>query len=281
MQRTHRAGPAAHLEQTHCRGADRVPTAGYCRRMEARTRRRIRWVVGLLGAILLALAAMAVTFAVQLGGGWDEVLDRSHPQPGDADVVVAREAGAGRVLAESAAVLDRAVVPSLSGARVVVPPQPGAAVAPSGGSGTGADPWGSQCEVGQHNWKRDDAFDLICTEATGGVVLAQDSSFAADMASLDRALAATGYSPTGPGEGLSRAIGYWADLAGTAIGDGQYGVANLPRASYTSSDGTYLLSVSFSGRGLAAATASAGAAADAQDGEYLVAISVSTTSFRD
>jgi len=237
--------------------------------------------VGVLVAVGMVLAAIAVTFAVQLTGGWDEVLDRSHPQPGDPDVIVARQAGADRVLVESDSVVDRVVVPSLSGARVVVPPPPGAAAAASGSTGVAAHPWGAQCEVGQHNWKRDDGFDLICTEATGGVVVAWDASVPADLATLDRTLASAGYSPTSPGEGLSRAIDHWADRAGTAIGDGEYGIADLPRASCTSTDGTYLLFVSFNGRELAAATAAAGVAADAQDGEHLVAISVSTTSFRD
>ena len=231
------------------------------------------WVLGVLGAIFLVIVGILVTFAVQLSGGWDDVLDRTHPRPGDPEVVAAREVAAAEVDAEVVRVIDEVVTPTLSGGRVAQAPEVGTAMAPLPNADVQPDAQGSSCIVGQHNWKIDDGFDLACTEIRGGVVAAQQQPFVDDMLALDAALAADGYTPAGAGNGLALPLEYWQSLAGTPAGDGEYGIANLPAATYRSADNTFTLVVSFGPR-------DTGAVALTGD-EYLAEIIVSTQSYRD
>ncbi len=231
------------------------------------------WALGILGATLLVIVGILVTFAVQLSGGWDEVLDRTHPRPGDPEVVAAREAAAAEVDAEIVRVIDEVVTPTLSGARVAEAPAVGAAMAPLPDADVRSDAQGSACVIGQHDWKRDDGFDLACTEIRGGVVAAQQQPFVDDMVALDAALATDGYTPAGTGEGLALPLEYWQSLAGTPAGDGEYGIANLPGATYRSADETFTLVVSFGPRDTGAVTLTGD--------EYLAEIIVSTQSYRD
>ena len=230
-------------------------------------------MLGVLGAGLLIIVGILVTFAVQLSGGWDEVLDRTHPRPGDPEVVAAREAAAAEVDAEIVRVIDEVVTPALTGGRVAEAPAVGAAMAPVPRTDIPGDAQGSACLVGQHNWKIDDGFDLVCTEIRGGVVAAQQESFVDDMVTLDAALAADGYTPAGEDSGLSRPLDYWQSLAGTPAGTGEYGIANLPGAMYRSAEDTFTLFVKFG-------PPDTGTPALTED-EYLVAITVSTQSYRD
>ena len=69
-------------------------------------RRILRWVLGVLAALVLVGAFVVANIAAQLSGGWDEVFDRSHPLPGDPEVVAARAVGAATVDAEIARVVE-------------------------------------------------------------------------------------------------------------------------------------------------------------------------------
>ena len=241
--------------------------------MDPRTKRRLWWALAALGAGLLVIVGILVSFAVQLTGGWDEVLDRTHPRPGDPEVVAVREVAAAEVDTEVVRVIDEIVTPTLTGGRVEVAPEVGAAMAPLPNADVQRDAQGSACVVGQHNWKIDDGFDLACAEIRAGVVAARQQTFVDDMLALDAALTADGYTPAGAGNGLALPLEYWQSLAGTPAGDGEYGIANLPGATYRSADETFTLVVSFGPRDISTATL----AGD----EYLAKITVSTQSYRD
>ena len=47
--------------------------------MKASHRRILRWVLGVLAAVVLVAALFVANVAAQISGGWDEVFDRSHP----------------------------------------------------------------------------------------------------------------------------------------------------------------------------------------------------------
>lgn len=191
--------------------------------MEPSTRRALR--VGAIGlaVVALILGLMLATLAVQLSGGWDDVLDLSQPMPEDAEVLAAREATAERVVQDLQGIAAEVAVPVLAAGRVARE------------AGGPADPVADEpdgCVVGQHNWKVDDAFDLLCDEAASTVLAAQDAAVPDQLLALDAALQAQGWEPYGVG---------LADVAATAAGGGPAGTSltateDLPSAEYWGAD---------------------------------------------
>lgn len=229
------------------------------------------WVLGLALATLATFVAIFVTFAVQMSGGWDEVFDSTHPRESDPDVVAARAEGAALADAEIERLVDRVVVPVLAGGRVVRP----AAIGPQARD----DPaLGSSCEIGQHNWKIDDPFDLACVEVRSAVLAGSDGDVRGQLVALDSALIADGCE-TSHASVLAMTIDYWdrnrGDFPNSPSGDDEYGPEDLPGGWCSTGDGTYSVDVrltaidSFTGQ----------PAPEPEDGEFLVMISVSTQSY--
>ena len=187
-----------------------------------------------------------VTFAVQLSGGWDEVLDRTHPRPGDPEVVAAREAAAAEVDAEIVRVIDEVVTPTLTGGRVAEAPAVGAAMAPVPND--------------RHPGATRRARPVWWASTTGRSTTASTWSAPRSAAGSwphSRSPSSTTWSPsTQPSPrtatpprvrtaGCARPLDYWQSLAGTPAGTGEYGIANLPGAMYRSAEDTFTLFVKF------------------------------------
>lgn len=239
--------------------------------MKPTTRRTLRWFLGLALAALALTVAIVVTFAVQMSGGWDEVFDRTHPRESDPDVVAARAEGAARVDAEIERLVNRVVLPALAGGRVVLP-------AATGTQARDDPALGSSCEIGQHNWKIDDPFDLACVEVRSAVLAGSDDDVRAQLVALDSALLADGCE-TSEASVLGMTISYWDRNRGhfpnSPSGDDEYGPDDLPGGWCSGAAGTYSVGVrltaidSFTGQ----------PAPEPEDGEFLVMISVSTQSY--
>ena len=229
------------------------------------------WVLGLTLATLAIIVAIVVTFAVQMSGGWDEVFDRTHPRESDPDVVAARAEGAAWVDAEIERLVDRVVLPALAGGRVVLP-------AATGAQARDDPALGSSCEIGQHNWKVDDPFDLACVEVRSAVLAGSDDDVRGQLVALDSALIADGCE-TSDASILAMTIDYWDRYRGafpnSPSGDDEYGPEDLPGGWCSTGGGTYSVGVrltaigSFTGQPVP----------EPEDGEFLVMISVSTQSF--
>ena len=166
--------------------------------MRPQVRRALRWAAGILGVVVLLGVAMIATLAAQFSGGWDEVFDTTKPLPNDPEVVAARKEGAARIDAESDRLIAEVVLPALAGGRVAQPALTGAEALASD-RGIGLD---SGCEVGSHNWKQDDPYDLYCIEIRRTVLAGRESSFATDMTALHNALLADGWTPREQGSAL-------------------------------------------------------------------------------
>ncbi|MBY5162079.1 hypothetical protein [Salsipaludibacter albus] len=114
------------------------------------------------------------------------------------------------------------------------------------------------CTEGQHDWKRDDPFDLSCVVGHAVVVaVPSDATFRADMAELDDALQATGLadrrSEREDSQGLAHVAEDYFGLLGHELSidpDGQpviYGPQDLPPASYNSAEDDLELTLAFTG----------------------------------
>lgn len=193
------------------------------------------WVAGVLAALVLAGVAVVGTFAVQFSGGWDDVLDLSKPQPGDPDVVAARLAGAEAAEAEVALLSRQVVLPAMAGARVALPAPTGPDAAPTAGQGGPGDrSTGSYCDIGQHNWKIDDPYDLVCREVRREILAGQAPTLAADLRAIHAALLAAGYVPAG--DGLPERIAPLENAADSSVGPDSPSAdqPNPPEAPYIS-----------------------------------------------
>jgi hypothetical protein len=188
-----------------------------------RPRRGLRW----WQVLLLAAAGLLVLFLVLAGlallsiFGVLDSLGGDPPREGDPEVVAARQESGAALEQEAALVTQSVVLPSLPpGSQLlargeVVPP----------------------CQVGQHNWKINDDFDLACSQSRREVVAAPDqASFRADMMDLDEALRAQGWRPAF--QPIPDVLtGYWDKLAGEQWTNGTtgdvYSMADMPPAGYT------------------------------------------------
>jgi hypothetical protein len=257
--------PAGRLRHDHDRSGEHGNGAGrpYSRGMRPRARRALRWAAAILGAVVVLGVAFVTTLAVQMSGGWDDVLDLSKPLPGDPEVVAAREAGGARLDAETARVVDGVVLPNLTDGRVAQPALTGAAaLATDPGLGLG-----SGCEVGSHDWKRDDPYDLYCVEVRRTVLAGSEGAFATDMPALHAALLADGWTPREPGSELPARLARAREEGGDRPGP----------AAYRSEDGQFTLLVSFE---LFESYTGRPAPTLGQD-EHAVMVSIDLESFRD
>ena len=170
------------------------------------------WGCAVFAVVGVVLAILMATLAVQLGGGWDDVLDLSKPQADDAEVVAARSAGAASVEAELAHVIEEIATPVLGGARTVTAP-------PVGESATDEITF-SGCSEGQHNWKRDDPYDLVCWEQRSAILAAPGRDApATGLVALDAALRANGWQSDGLGlEAAIDRVNEWERAGGTGMG---------------------------------------------------------------
>jgi len=207
--------------------------------MRASHRRILRWVLGILAAVVVLGALLMANIAAQLSGGWDEVFDRSHPLPSDPQVVAARERGGATTDAELGRVVDEVVVPALTAGRVAQPALAGPDAMTDRGLG-----YDSACEVGSHNWKRDDPYDLLCTEIRRAIVAGDLEDFGPDMVALHRALIADGWRPRDEFSGLPEALTR-ADEDARVAGAEQPAITDLQGAGYLSADGRFGLDLWF------------------------------------
>lgn len=99
-----------------------------------------------VGAVGVLLAGSALLLWIVLSGGVDQILEGDPPRPDDAEVVEARTATQAWFAIDASRVADDVVAPGLGQEAALL------------GTGDQAAP----CEVGEHDWKVDDDFDLIC-----------------------------------------------------------------------------------------------------------------------
>ena len=157
-----------------------------------------------LGVVVLGVLFAGANVAAQLNGGWDEVFDFTKTQPDDPEVVAAREEGAALADTLLDEALDEAVLPGIGPqARVAEPPgDPGERI--FGRSG---------CELGQHNWKRDDPFDVACSEVRRAIVVGPEADLDTQLARIEENLIALGWRAEGrppgarlPGDPIASAL---------------------------------------------------------------------------
>lgn len=204
-----------------------------------------RWwplVLTLVLAPVVALAVGAAVVVAVFSGGVDELFRGDPPRQGDPEVVAARQEAAADLADELDAVgaLARSV-PSGSPVRL--------------GGGL-VDPG---CRQGQHNWKIDDDYDLLCRlERVELFAVPGAARFRADMEALDEALRDAGWRSTTHSP-LDRVLDdYWAGLPAASPEPGTrpsgrvgHGVGDLPPARYirTAGSWTYGLEVDWAERG--------------------------------
>ncbi len=168
----------------------------------------MRWwklVLVVLGVPLAVLMAFVGWVYVSFSGGLDDVLDLDHPQEGDPEVVAAQA----RALDDVPVVSDevrRTMTDALESAE---------------SSAVGGTPF-PQCEVGQHNFKIDDDFDLSCTLADVGVVAAPTvPETVATHRRVEGALRRQGWRPVGPRDVPSYDAARFAPQRYVRVSDGQ------------------------------------------------------------
>lgn len=205
-----------------------------------------RWwplVLTLVLAPAVALVVWAAFVVVVFSGGVDELFRGDPPRPGDPEVVAARQEAAADLAAEGGEVLEGTVLPAL----------------PESAERLGGGEIHPECREGQHNWKIDDDYDLVChLERVEVVAVPAAVGFRADMVTLDEALRAAGWKSTTHSP-MDRVLDdYWDGLAAPSPEPGTrpsgrvgYGVDNLPPARYTRTAGswTYGLEVDWAERG--------------------------------
>ncbi len=246
--------------------------------VEPRTRRALLWGVGITAALLLAGAAVVLTFAVQFSGGWDDVLDLSKPQPSDPQVVAARQTAAATVDAEITRVSRQVMAPAMTTARVALPAVTGPPAMPGTSGADGGDRvTGSYCAIGQHNWKRDDPYDVACREIRREVLAGRADTMAGDLRAIHESLVAGGYAPVG--DALPEKLARTQDRAPGAVGTAPSDRSSTPAVPYISAW------YAAGDVGIHVATGLYDIAADEQPdlapGEYGLLVEATLTSYQD
>lgn len=183
------------------------------------SRRSRRVIAAVVLTPLLVGGVFLLWLWVSMSGGLDDAFRLDRPQEGDAEVVAAQEKASGPFREAMRDHTDQVVIPAVGDAtllgRAELPPE---------------------CTVGQHNWKRDDDFDLACELVAIEVVsVLRRAGFRDDMVRLDAALRAQGWT-TQWSFGLDRVLtGYWDQLAepGTVTSVDDYSMDDLPGARYS------------------------------------------------
>lgn len=209
----------------------RIRTATTSSTMDAMTSRHsplrlvllvLGWALG-LGFLLSALSVLWLYVA--LSGGWDDAFRFDRPTESDPEVQAARDEAEPRLVEESAGRVSEVVRPALG---------PDAARA-------GWVVLRHPCEVGMHDWKVDDDFDLAChLEVMEVVTLPDRTGFRAEMVALDEALRAEGWTSDEYGSMARVLEDYWdMDTPDGALDGGQfasgpetYSMDDLPAAEY-------------------------------------------------
>lgn len=213
----------------------------------ARPRRWLgRWwplVLTLVLAPFVALAVWAALVVVAFSGGVDELFRGDPPREDDPEVVAARQQASVDLAADTDAVADGTALPAL----------------PAGAARLGGGEVHPECWEGQHNWKIDDDYDLIChLERIEVFTVPQRDGFRADMVALDDELRAAGWTSThSPMDSVLD--DYGDDLAASSSrepGTGPtarsgHSMDDLPQARYTRTSGawSYGLVVGWAERG--------------------------------
>jgi hypothetical protein len=224
---------------------------------------RRRWVRVLLwttGAVAAVVLALFLWFAAMLSGGWDDLLSPGGPSESDVEVVAAGE----QALEE----LAREPLP-VPGVSAVAAQQ--------------------ECQVGEHNWKIDDDFDLSCVATRTTLSSGQVPAFREQALALHERLAADGW--TIEHADIPSVLREYWDVRSSS--GGAYAPGDLPPAGYVR--GELRLEVrwlSAPGRfpyepspaGDAAFVAPDGQAVDPRslvsEDQYAASLTVSTESFR-
>lgn len=199
--------------------------------------RRRRWIIAIITVLVLFPLVSAGVFAVWMwvafSGGLDNALSFNPPRPGDRKVIAAEEKASGPFRQGVRDDTDRVVLPAIPGSAAM-----GSAELPS------------SCIEGQHDWKRDDPYDLVCDLTQIEAVSVSDRvGFRADMVGLDAALQEAGWLPGNYASMDKVLTQYWDELAepwrpgattpGTLTtatvtpGADPYSMDNLPGADYT------------------------------------------------
>ena len=104
-----------------------------------------RWLLGVGGVVVVLSLAVALWLTASLSGGFDDLLDIRHPSADDDRVVRAGESAVRE--------LERTVPETVAALTLAVP-----ALGPVVATTTA-----TSCSEGQHNFKIDDPYDLLCT----------------------------------------------------------------------------------------------------------------------
>jgi hypothetical protein len=178
--------------------------------------------VALVGTIVAAVTVAGVALSASLNGGLGHAFHRT-PDPRAKDVSEARAAARPRTQASSDHVILR-----------VRSALPHAQPAASGGK--------DYCTFGQHNYKRNDPYDMQCVQDRDTALTFDSATFGTAALAMHRALLADGWEPTA--FALDRVVTeYWDRRA--SMPDLHYSVGDLPGAGYVRPKTHEVLSLSW------------------------------------
>jgi hypothetical protein len=130
------------------------------------------------------VAAAVLWFVAMMSGGFDDLFDWHHPTRSSPEVVRARDAAVPRIAQSADAVAGQ--LARASGLQI--------------STVTGTAEW---CDEGQHNFKIDNDYDLLCTAATAVLLTGPSDRARTQVDALLTALAAAGYRPRYPNAALN------------------------------------------------------------------------------
>jgi hypothetical protein len=187
----------------------------------APTRRRLpRWAKFLLwaaAALAAVFAAGVLWFMAMISGGFDDLFNSAGPFEGDTRVVVARDRTHQINDAELRQIVE-GPVRAATGTRPSI-------------VATARSNW---CETGQHDWKRDDSYDLRCGLGDAVLIVGDKDSFREDMVTLHDALITDGtWTPDSHLTLPSVMTDYWDERVNmTRNRSRPYTVTDLPPVTY-------------------------------------------------